>query len=151
MVRWDSPLRLCVLVLALLVSAALLAQETAKPTQAGKRKRLAVVNFEIPPTVYMGWGDDGHGAAERLGAVLSDMMITSLLQSGSFDVIERNELEKILKEQNLKAEGLLDKLLQRTLALTQEFDPPALRDFLNFLTRMVLLRVAESTVATPEQ
>jgi geranylgeranyl pyrophosphate synthase len=49
-----------------------------------------------------------------------------------------------------KAEGLLDKLLQRTLALTQEFDPPALRDFLDFLARMVLLRVAESTVTARE-
>jgi curli biogenesis system outer membrane secretion channel CsgG len=65
------------------------------------RKRIAVVNFEIPP--------DWHwSGTERLSAVLADMMITELVKAGTFDVIERTELEKILKEQGMSAEGVLD-------------------------------------------
>ncbi|MHB9026605.1 MAG: CsgG/HfaB family protein [Armatimonadota bacterium] len=81
---------------------------TAKTQPTRRRKRIAVVNFEIPPSLYSGWGNQGRDAADRLSAVLSDMMITALVKSGTFDVIERTELEKILKEHKLNAEGLLD-------------------------------------------
>jgi curli biogenesis system outer membrane secretion channel CsgG len=73
-----------------------------------RRKRVAVVNFEIPESLWSGWGGDGAAAAHRLSQVLSDMFTTALVKSGTFDVIERAELERILKEQKLGADGLLD-------------------------------------------
>lgn len=86
------------------------AEETAPPTTATTtatphRKRIAVVDFEVPPAVCGGWD---AGAADRLGTVLSDMLITALLKTGSFDVIERTQLDKLLKEQQLNAAGILD-------------------------------------------
>lgn len=83
-------------------------EQPKPPKPARRRKRIAVVNFEIPPSVYHGWGDGGGAAADRLGVVLSDMLITGLVKSGAFDVIERTELQKVLDEQHLSAQGLLD-------------------------------------------
>jgi curli biogenesis system outer membrane secretion channel CsgG len=74
------------------------------------RKRIAVVNFDIPAETCSGWGKqaEAQAAATRLSTVLTDMLISSLVNTGAFDVIERTQLDSLLKEQKLSAEGILD-------------------------------------------
>jgi curli biogenesis system outer membrane secretion channel CsgG len=70
----------------------------ADATAASWRKRIAVVSFESPYE-YMGTGLSGG---------ITDMMTTALVRSRSLDVVEREQLEKILSEHDLAAQGLLD-------------------------------------------
>jgi len=79
------------------------------PERCFHRPRIAVVNFEVPPGLTCcGCEQIGELAATRLSGVLSDMFISALVNSGSFDVIERSELDNILREQHLNQEGLLN-------------------------------------------
>jgi curli biogenesis system outer membrane secretion channel CsgG len=75
------------------------------------RKRLAVVQFEVPDEVSSSWGDGSDAASERLSVMLPDMIITPLVQSGAFDVMGRSELDKTLQEKDLKASDLTDPAL----------------------------------------
>jgi len=84
-------------------------EHDALPTdQLYHRPRIAVVNFEVTPRIVEGLGNDRDTVAARLSKLLSDMFISTLVKSGSFDVIERTELDKVLKEQKLGEEALLD-------------------------------------------
>lgn len=85
-----------------------------------RRKRIAVVDFEVPTELIQSLvqnkkGDDSSAivvqvqtAASRVSTVVSDMLISALVQMGSFDVVERTQLEHIFKEHQLKKEDLLD-------------------------------------------
>ena len=72
------------------------ANTTATPVSG--KKRLAVINFDTPEEYWN----------TPLSRGLADMMITALVKSGSFDVIERTQLDAILKEHNLAAQGMID-------------------------------------------
>ena len=60
------------------------------------KKRIAVVNFE-----------DRAGYGNNIGQGVSDMLVTSLVESNKFMVIERSELDEILKEQGLGMTGAI--------------------------------------------
>ncbi len=60
------------------------------------KKRIAVINFE-----------DKAGYGHHVGRGVSDMLVTSLVESGKFIVIERAELDEILKEEGLGQSGLV--------------------------------------------
>ena len=62
----------------------------------GLLKRVAVVNFE-----------DKSGYGHNIGEGIADMLVTSLVESKKFMVIERAELDAILKEQGLGMSGLV--------------------------------------------
>jgi curli biogenesis system outer membrane secretion channel CsgG len=62
--------------------------------QGGLLKRVAVVNFE-----------DKSGYGHNIGEGIADMLVTSLVESKKFMVIERAELDEILKEQGLGLSG----------------------------------------------
>lgn len=62
----------------------------------GLKKRIAVVNFE-----------DRVRYGHNIGAGVADMLVTQLVESGNFMVIERSELDAILKEQGLGQSGLV--------------------------------------------
>jgi len=81
------------LVLILLISFGyqLMAQDLT-----GLKKRIAVINFE-----------DKAGYGHNVGRGVSDMLVTSLVESKKFIVIEREELDEILKEQGLGQSGLV--------------------------------------------
>ncbi len=72
------------------------------------RKRIAVVDFTVPPVICCGCGPDSGTIAVRLSGLLSDMFISELTNSGAFDVIERSELDKVLNEQRLGHDALLN-------------------------------------------
>ncbi|BCB96045.1 hypothetical protein JZK55_09670 [Dissulfurispira thermophila] len=44
----------------------------------------------------------------KVGRAVSDMLITEFVKDGTFKVIERNQLEKILSEQKLSISGVID-------------------------------------------
>jgi curli biogenesis system outer membrane secretion channel CsgG len=83
------------IVLILFLAFCGFAQEQSQPRP---RKRLAIVSFETA----------GDWTRTQLGQVLADMIITELVKQGSVEVVERAELDALLKEQRLAAEGVLD-------------------------------------------
>jgi len=85
------------------------ATETVRPVNPFMhRKRIAVVDFDVPPMLRHRWGHDGEAAAAHVGSLLSDMFTTALTNSGAFDVVERAELKRILYEQHLVRDAILD-------------------------------------------
>lgn len=63
----------------------------------GLKKRVAVLEFT------------GNDKLEgKVDLKLSDMLITTLVKSGKFDVIERTQIEKVLEEQKLGMSGVID-------------------------------------------
>ncbi len=101
-------------------------QEKAAPSTPTKsrRKRIAVVDLEVPMELVQtfipakkgkGEGADQEAilvqvraASNRLSTIVSDMLISALVQTGVFDVIERTQLQRLLEEHQLAKEGLLD-------------------------------------------
>lgn len=63
----------------------------------GLKKRLAVMDFE---------DKTGHGSW-HIGSGMSDMLTTALVKSGKFMVIERQQLEAVLKEQAMGLSGAI--------------------------------------------
>ena len=84
-------------ILAGLVPAAA-AQAAAPAPATGRKKRVAVFDFDYA-TVHAGiaalFGQDVD-----VGKGISDLLVTDLVKDGSYSVIERKALDKILKEQN---------------------------------------------------
>jgi curli biogenesis system outer membrane secretion channel CsgG len=81
-----------------------LAQTAAAPAagapaaSAGAKKRVAVLNFDygtVRTYVAQIFGTD-----QDVGKGISDMLVEKLVNGGQYSVIERNALDKILKEQN---------------------------------------------------
>ncbi|HFE64043.1 MAG TPA: hypothetical protein ENK14_06445 [Caldithrix sp.] len=62
----------------------------------GLKKRIAVVDFKD----RSGWG-------HNIGTGLADMLVTQLVKSGDFMVIERQQLAKIMEEQGLGMSGAI--------------------------------------------
>ncbi len=86
--------RLTALCLAALLLASL-GRAWAADKGPGLKKRVAVVDFE---------DKTGHGAW-HIGSGMADMLTTALVKSGQFMVIERQQLEQVMKEQKLGLSG----------------------------------------------
>jgi len=75
------------------------APPAAAPAAAAvHKKRVAVMNFDygtVRTTVAQIFGTD-----QDVGQGISDMLVEKLVNGGQYSVIERNALDKILKEQN---------------------------------------------------
>jgi curli biogenesis system outer membrane secretion channel CsgG len=85
-------------VVALAICAASVAPALAQQPQG--RPRVAVLNFENNST-WAWWGD-------RLGEAAADELVTQLIKTGNFTVIERAQLAAIMAEQKLGATGAVD-------------------------------------------
>lgn len=74
--------------------------ETEKVTSkyTGPKRRIGVVEFENKSAYGQG----------RLGGAASDILVTELVKSGKFIVVERDRMAKILEEQKLQGGGLID-------------------------------------------
>lgn len=72
------------------------------PTQAEKefKKRVAVFVFEDKTDHRVRWW-----TGQPVGEGMADMLVTELVKSGKYSVIERQELNKIMAEQNLGQSG----------------------------------------------
>ncbi|MGZ4732302.1 MAG: CsgG/HfaB family protein [Terriglobales bacterium] len=67
------------------------------PTQ-GRKKRVAIMDFDYA-TVHGGVSSI-FGQDVDIGKGISDLMVTTLVKDGSYSVIERKALDKIMAEQN---------------------------------------------------
>jgi curli biogenesis system outer membrane secretion channel CsgG len=81
--------------LAVLAVPAVADDDAASPTVT--KKRLAIVQFETPYEYRN----------TRLAGGLTDMMITAMTKLGSFEIVERAQIDQILRERNLPAEGFV--------------------------------------------
>jgi curli biogenesis system outer membrane secretion channel CsgG len=70
------------------------------PAMVLAQPRVAVMDFENNST-WSYWGD-------RLGEAAADELVTQLLKSGSYRMIERSQLAAVLAEQDLGASGAVD-------------------------------------------
>ena len=73
----------------LLLPASLLAEKT------GPKKRIAVLDFEVK----------AKNADKKIGTGISEMLIDALVNSDRYIVLERGELDEVMKEQSLGASG----------------------------------------------
>ncbi|MHB8845400.1 MAG: FlgO family outer membrane protein [Nitrospirota bacterium] len=72
----------------------------AAPAHADFRKtKIAVLDFQMQ--------GDTNGARD-MGKIVAEWLITGLVETGRFDVIERRLLEKIMEEQKLGVTGAID-------------------------------------------
>ena len=80
--------------------AAVLLALSPRPAQAEfKKAKIAVLDFQMQ-------GEEGE--TKDMGKIVAEWLITGLVETGRFDVIERRLLEKLLEEQKLGATGAID-------------------------------------------
>lgn len=75
---------------------------TAQAQKEGKKKRIAVFSFQDKSDSNFGW----YGA-KSVGDGVSDMLVTELVQSGEYRVIERAQINQLLAEQDLGTQGIV--------------------------------------------
>ncbi|HET9706685.1 MAG TPA: CsgG/HfaB family protein [Gemmatimonadales bacterium] len=92
--------RVSVLLLALAVSAGSLT------AQAPTKRRIAVLDFDYA-TVHQ-WVYDIFGSDQDIGKGIADMLVTDLVRNGTYSVIERKQLDQVLREQNFQQSGRAD-------------------------------------------
>ncbi|MCI0513270.1 CsgG/HfaB family protein [candidate division KSB1 bacterium] len=68
----------------------------------GPKKRIAVFEFEDKTDHAAHWW-----TGQPVGRGMADMLVTALVASGKYTVIERQELDQIMKEQSLGQSGLV--------------------------------------------
>lgn len=67
---------------------------------------LQMVRVGVPPFQDVRKGQKARASMQNLGAIAADQLTTLAVNTGRFDVIERAQLEQLLKEQGL--EGIVD-------------------------------------------
>src|SRR5258705_1833699 len=79
---------------------------TAIGAQAQDKKKVAVLDFEYQ-TVHQ-YVYDVFGSDVDIGKGITNMLVTDLVRNGTYSVIERQALDKILSEQNFQTSGRAD-------------------------------------------
>jgi len=74
------------------------AAQSPAPAATGRKKRVAVFDFDYA-TVHAGVAGI-FGQDVDIGKGISDLLVNNLVKDGSYSVIERKALDKILNEQN---------------------------------------------------
>lgn len=91
--------RLAFVLLLAVVAAPVLAQAPAK-------KRVAILDFDyatVRTYVHDIWGSD-----QDIGKGIADILVGQLVRNGSYSVIERKQLDRVLQEQNFQQSGRAD-------------------------------------------
>src|SRR5580692_719223 len=81
-------------------------QTPAAPPAQGRKKRVAIFDFDYA-TVHAGVSGI-FGQDVDIGKGISDLLVTYLVKDGSYSVIERKALDKILTEQNFSNSNRAD-------------------------------------------
>lgn len=92
--------RVSVLLLALAAGAGSLVG------QAPSKRRIAVLDFDYA-TVHQ-YVLDIFGSDQDIGKGVADMLVTDLVRNGTYSVIERKQLDQVLREQNFQQSGRAD-------------------------------------------
>lgn len=87
------------IILAAILAAVQLAFLGAPAHADFKKTKIAVLDFQMQ-------GD--QNGAKDMGKIVAEWLITGLVETGRFDVIERRLLEKIMEEQKLGVTGAID-------------------------------------------
>jgi curli biogenesis system outer membrane secretion channel CsgG len=73
-------------------------QSTAPPAPSGRKKRIAIFDFDYA-TVHAGVAGI-FGQDVDIGKGIADLLVTDLVKDGTYSIIERKALDKIMTEQN---------------------------------------------------
>lgn len=71
---------------------------TTAPTPAGRKKRVAIFDFDY--ATVQSASSAAFGTNVDVGKGISDLLVRHLVQDGTYSVIERKAMDKILGEQN---------------------------------------------------
>ena len=89
--------------IVLALSVLMLLGAAAQPAQAQElKKRIAVMSFEDKTDAGYSWG-----GTKTAGEGMADMLVTDLVQSDRYIVLERSEINAVLDEQNLGTSGVV--------------------------------------------
>jgi curli biogenesis system outer membrane secretion channel CsgG len=86
--------------------AACAARAQAPAPAAGRRPRVAVMDFDY--ATVQTYSSAIFGSNVDIGKGITDLLVTDLVKNGSFSVIERKALDKILAEQNFSNSNRAD-------------------------------------------
>jgi len=92
--------------LALLIALAAVAAPAFAQNAPATRKRLAVIDFDyatVHAYVHDIWGSDVD-----IGKGVADMLVNQLVRNGTYSLVERKQLDRILQEQNFQQSGRAD-------------------------------------------
>jgi len=95
--------------LAALAAPALDAQNAPAPAPAPTptaRKRVAVLDFDYG-TVHS-YVTEAFGSDVDIGKGIVNMLVTELVRNGTYSVIERTQVDRVLNEQNFQQDGRAD-------------------------------------------
>jgi len=108
---WKPALALCAVALGAFAPGALQAQGDAIQIPSGwSDSYFARLDSARAPTVTVAVMNFSGGplVEERLRFSMSDILITDLVNTGRFEVVERDQLDVVLAEQKLQQDGLTD-------------------------------------------
>jgi curli biogenesis system outer membrane secretion channel CsgG len=91
--------RICTTALVLLLGASVCVSTTHAQQL---KKRVAVLSFDDKTDAGYSWG-----GTKTAGEGMSDMLITELVKSDRYTVLERTEINQVLEEQDLGARGIV--------------------------------------------
>jgi len=74
--------------------------------QAPARKRIAVLDFDY--ATVRSYVSDIWGSDQDIGKGIADMLVTDLVRNGTYSMIERKQLDRVLGEQNFQQSGRAD-------------------------------------------
>jgi len=92
---------------ALFLCCFLLMIALAPSAQSQRKRQIAVLDFDFA-TVDIGLARRAYGGAKNLSRQISDKLVTRLTGLGTCQVIERSQLERIIREQRLGSLGHID-------------------------------------------
>ena len=92
--------------LALVPYLALLAAPLVAQTPTPARKRVAVLDFDY--ATVRSYVTDIWNSDVDIGKGIADMLVTQMVRNGTYSVVERKQLDRILHEQNFQQSGRAD-------------------------------------------
>src|SRR5262245_15128209 len=99
----NAPSRWCALAA---LGLSLASAPFARAQDAPAKKRVAILDFEYQ-TVHQ-YVYDVFGSDVDIGKGITNMLVTDLVRNGTYSVVERQALDKILSEQNFQQSGRAD-------------------------------------------
>lgn len=92
--------------LALIALLSVLGVPAFAQTPAPARKRVAVLDFDY--ATVRSYVADIWGSDQDIGRGIADMLVTQMVRNGTYSVVERKQLDRILHEQNFQQSGRAD-------------------------------------------
>jgi curli biogenesis system outer membrane secretion channel CsgG len=95
-----------VLAVLLATAASLAVQPAGAQAPSGRRPRIAVMDFDY--ATVQSYSSAMFGTNVDVGKGIADLLVTDLVKNGSFSIIERKALDKIMAEQNFSNSNRAD-------------------------------------------